>query len=42
MRAALDGVTRGRLEVLADDISVGFKASLAKYPGELYPQTVHY
>ncbi|MFQ1002345.1 SDR family oxidoreductase [Modestobacter sp. SSW1-42] len=39
-RVALDGVAAGALEVLADEISVGLKASLAQNPAVLYPQAV--
>lgn len=41
VRAALDGVEAGQLEVLADADSVALKASLARDPRELYPQTIH-
>jgi NAD(P)-dependent dehydrogenase (short-subunit alcohol dehydrogenase family) len=40
VRAALDGVAAGRLEVLADADSVGMKAALALDPAEVYPQAV--
>lgn len=36
VRAALDGVEAGRLEVLADEWSRHVKASLARDPGEFY------
>lgn len=38
VRAALDGVEAGRLEVLADEGSVQVKAALAADPSALYPQ----
>ncbi|MGA5298665.1 SDR family oxidoreductase [Nucisporomicrobium flavum] len=40
VRAALDGVQAGRLEVLADDWSRHVKAALAGDPSAFYPQTV--
>ena len=39
VRAALDGIEAGSLEVLADDATVQVKAGLAADPGVLYPQT---
>jgi NAD(P)-dependent dehydrogenase (short-subunit alcohol dehydrogenase family) len=38
VRAALDGVEAGRLEVLADDASAQIKAALSADPSALYPQ----
>lgn len=40
VRAALNGVEEGKLEVLADDTSARVKAGLAKDPAEIYPQVV--
>lgn len=40
VRAALDGLESGSLEVLADDASAQAKAGLAADPGQRYPQTV--
>ena len=40
VRAALDGIEAGLLEVLADEASAGVKAALAADPSVLYPQTV--
>jgi NAD(P)-dependent dehydrogenase (short-subunit alcohol dehydrogenase family) len=40
VRAALDGVEAGRLEVLADDASTQLKAALSAEPSVLYPQVV--
>ncbi len=40
VRAALDGLEAGSLEVLADDASAQAKASLGAEPGQRYPQTV--
>lgn len=40
VRAALDGIEAGKLEVLADDNSVQLKAALSADPSVLYPQTV--
>ena len=36
MRAALDGLQAGRLEVVVDDWSAMIKATLAKDPAEFY------
>jgi len=41
VRAALDGIQAGRLEVLADEASAGAKASVAADPSETYPSVVH-
>ncbi|MER5634980.1 SDR family oxidoreductase [Streptomyces nitrosporeus] len=40
VRAALDGIEAGKLEVLADDDSVRLKAALSADPSVLYPHTV--
>jgi len=40
VRAALDGIEAGKLEVLADEASAQVKAALAADPSVLYPQTV--
>ena len=40
VRAALDGIEAGRLEVLADAASAGAKASVAADPSETYPSAV--
>lgn len=40
VRAALDGIEEGRLEVLADEASAQVKAGLAKDPAIVYPQVV--
>ena len=40
VRAALDGVEAGKLEVLADDASARVKAALAADPSVLYPGTI--
>ena len=40
VRAALDGIEAGKIEVLADDASAQVKAALAADPGMLYPQIV--
>jgi NAD(P)-dependent dehydrogenase (short-subunit alcohol dehydrogenase family) len=39
VRAALDGIEAGALEVLADSAAAGIKAALASDPSLLYPQT---
>ena len=39
VRAALDGIEAGQLEVLADDASVQLKAALSADPSVLYPHT---
>jgi NAD(P)-dependent dehydrogenase (short-subunit alcohol dehydrogenase family) len=39
VRAALDGLETGRLEVLADETTAKVKAVLAADPGVLYPQS---
>lgn len=39
VRAALDGIEAGALEILADDASAQAKASLGASPGERDPQT---
>ena len=40
VRAALDGVAAGKLEVLADDVSRGVKAQLSNSIEAMYPQLV--
>jgi NAD(P)-dependent dehydrogenase (short-subunit alcohol dehydrogenase family) len=40
VRAALDGIEAGKLEVIADDQSAQVKAAMAADPGVLYPQVV--
>lgn len=40
VRAALDGIEAGRLEVLVDEASARVKAALAADPSAFYPQTV--
>jgi NAD(P)-dependent dehydrogenase (short-subunit alcohol dehydrogenase family) len=40
VRAALDGIEAGKLEVLVDEASAQVKAALAADPSALYPQTV--
>ncbi|MCW2881275.1 MAG: short-chain dehydrogenase/reductase [Sphaerisporangium sp.] len=40
VRAGLDGVEAGKLEVLADDASTQLKAALSADPSVLYPQVV--
>lgn len=40
VRAALDGIEAGRLEVLVDEASTRVKAALAADPSAFYPQTV--
>ena len=40
VRAALDGIEAGMLEVLADEASVQLKAALSADPAMLYPHTV--
>jgi NAD(P)-dependent dehydrogenase (short-subunit alcohol dehydrogenase family) len=40
VRAALDGIEAGQLEVLADHASAQVKAALSADPGVLYPQTI--
>nr|WP_042179288.1 SDR family oxidoreductase [Kibdelosporangium sp. MJ126-NF4]CEL13738.1 Oxidoreductase homolog [Kibdelosporangium sp. MJ126-NF4]CTQ99425.1 Oxidoreductase homolog [Kibdelosporangium sp. MJ126-NF4] len=37
VRAALDGIEAGEIEVVADTDSVGVKAALAEHPSVLYP-----
>jgi NAD(P)-dependent dehydrogenase (short-subunit alcohol dehydrogenase family) len=39
VRAALDGIQAGALEILVDDVSRQVKAALALDPSALYPQT---
>jgi hypothetical protein len=39
VRAALDGIEAGALEVLADGAAAAVKAGLSADPGLLYPQT---
>lgn len=40
VRTALDGLEARKLEVLADDVTVGLKAALSADPGVLYPTAV--
>lgn len=40
VRAALDGIEAGKMEILADDDSVQLKAALSADPSVLYPQAV--
>jgi NAD(P)-dependent dehydrogenase (short-subunit alcohol dehydrogenase family) len=41
VRAALDGIEGGKLEVVVDEWSQNVKASLARDPGEFYGDAAH-